>query len=202
MINLEMSELVNTAAFPHLKIILASKSPRRQMLLKELGLPYQLVTREVDESFPEHMQSIDVALYLANKKADAFEDFIAKDFTIITADTLVSLNGHVINKPVDFQDAVQILKRLSGNMHEVISGVCVYNSQKRHAFTVTTKVYFNELSEEEILFYLQRCKPMDKAGAYGIQDWIGLVGIGRIEGSYFNVMGLPVAELYEQLKKF
>jgi septum formation protein len=184
------------------KIILASKSPRRQQLLQELGCEFIIKTKEVDEIYPEALKREEVALYLSELKAKAFDEELSVDTVVITADTIVCINNLILGKPTDYDDAVGILKLLSGNKHEVITGVCIHNKQKLHSFYVVTNVYFKKLTEQEITYYLNRYKPYDKAGSYGIQEWIGLIGIEKIEGSYHNVMGLPVKELYEALVTF
>ena len=184
------------------RFILASKSPRRQFLLKELGIPFELVTKEVDESFPEHLQKDEIPLFLSRKKADAFERDLDEKTIVITADTIVWINNHVLNKPENAEEASVMLRELSGNRHEVFTGVCLKSSNKEIAFSVRTVVYFRELTEGEIEYYISAYKPFDKAGAYGAQEFIGYIGVEKIEGSYFNVMGLPVKELYEELVKF
>lgn len=184
------------------RFILASKSPRRQFLLKELGIPFELVTKEVDESFPGHLQRDEIPLFLARKKADAFERELDDKTIVITADTIVWINDHVLNKPADPEEAAVMLRELSGNRHEVYTGVCLKSSKKEVAFAVKTVVYFRELTAGEIDYYIRHHQPFDKAGAYGAQEFIGYIGVEKIEGSYFNVMGLPVKELYEALIKF
>lgn len=182
--------------------ILASKSPRRQFLLKELGLNFEVKTKEVDESFPEHLKAQEIPLYLCEKKAEAFDEELSDNTVVITADTIVWVDGQVLNKPEDFNDAVRMLKLLSGKMHEVYTGVCLRSKSKVKSFYALTKVYFKPLTQAEIEFYITHYKPFDKAGSYGAQDWIGLVAVERIEGTYFNVMGLPMKELYEELNAF
>jgi septum formation protein len=184
------------------RFILASKSPRRQFLLQELGIPFELVTKEVDESFPDHLQKDEIPLFLARKKADAFERELDEKTIVITADTIVWINDHVLNKPGDAEEARVMLRELSGNRHEVYTAVCLKSAKKEIAFSVRTIVYFRELTEGEIEYYISTYKPFDKAGAYGAQEFIGYIGVEKIEGSYFNVMGLPVKELYEELVKF
>jgi septum formation protein len=184
------------------KLLLASKSPRRQYLLKELGLDFEVRTKEVDESFPEQLKAAEIPLYLCEKKANAFDEELTDNTIVITADTIVWVNGHVLNKPQNFDDAVRMLQLLSGKMHEVYTGVCLKSKHKTTSFVALTKVYFKELSLEEIEFYIRNYNPYDKAGAYGAQEWIGYIAVDRIEGTYFNVMGLPVRELYEALLKF
>lgn len=184
------------------RFILASKSPRRQYLMRELGIPFELQTKDVDESFPEHLEKEDIPLYLCRKKAEAFGHFIDDNTIVITADTIVWINHHVLNKPNDTDEARVMLRELSGNRHEVYTGVCLKSKTKEVAFAVRTDVYFKELTEGEIDYYVNTFQPLDKAGAYGAQEWIGYIGVEKIEGSYFNVMGLPVKELYEELVKF
>jgi septum formation protein len=183
-------------------ILLASKSPRRHYLLKELGLDFEVRTKEVDESFPEQLKAAEIPLYLCEKKAAAFDEELTDNTIVITADTIVWLDGHVLNKPQNYNDAVRMLQLLSGKMHEVYTGVCLKSKHKTTSFVALTKVYFKELSLEEIEFYIRNYNPYDKAGAYGAQEWIGYIAVDRIEGTYFNVMGLPVRELYEALLKF
>lgn len=185
------------------EIILASKSPRRQQLLKELGINFKTIIRDVDESFPENLKREQVVLHLALKKAEEFEDILQHNHTlVITADTIVCLSELIIGKPVDHNDAVKILQTLSGKMHEVFTGICIGSKEKKELFYVRSEVYFKILNDSEIHFYLEKYKPFDKAGAYGIQDWIGLIGIEKINGSYHNVMGLPAKEVYEHLLNF
>jgi|SRR5687767_12903758 len=184
------------------KIILASKSPRRHFLLKEVGLDFEVRTKETDETFPENLTAGQIPVFLAEKKAEAFRGEVKKDELIIAADTIVWIGGQVLNKPADRADAVRMLKLLSGKMHEVYTGVCLMSKEKTRSFAVLTRVYFAVLSDEEISYYVDTCKPYDKAGAYGAQEWIGYTGVERIEGSYFNVMGLPLRELYQELREF
>lgn len=182
--------------------ILASKSPRRQFLLKDLGLDFEVHTKEVDESFPENLKAQEIPLYLCQIKADAFDRELDENTIVITADTIVWVNGQVLNKPENFEDAVRMLKLLSGKMHEVYTGVCIKSKNKTKVFYSLTKVYFKHLSEDEIEYYIKNFHPYDKAGAYGAQEWIGYIAVEKIEGSYFNVMGLPLRELYEELLIF
>ncbi|MCU0371341.1 MAG: Maf family nucleotide pyrophosphatase [Bacteroidales bacterium] len=184
-------------------IILASRSPRRRHLLKQLGLDFTEISAEVDESYPEGMDPDETAIYLAEKKADHFAEWLEDPKNIlITADTLVLIDGRILGKPDDKEGAAVMLKTLSGKMHQVVTGICIRRKGKSQSFTSWTDVYFKELTEAEIEHYLETHKPYDKAGAYGIQEWIGYIGITRIEGSYFNVMGLPVQKLYEALNNF
>ncbi|MEK6616231.1 MAG: Maf family nucleotide pyrophosphatase [Bacteroidota bacterium] len=192
-------------------IILASKSPRRQFLLKELGLNFKVRTKEVDESFPKKLKGSQIALYLCKKKADAFKDELQPNDLLITADTIVWIDNQALNKPADYNEAVKMLKLLSGKMHTVYTGVCLASpllpspqgeELAVRRFVVSTKVYFKKLTDKEIDFYVSNYKPYDKAGAYGAQEWMGYIGVEKIIGSYFNVMGLPVKELYEELMRF
>ncbi len=194
-------------SFDNLKkyeLLLASKSPRRQYLLKELGLDFEVRTKEVDESFPDNLKAQEIPLYLCEKKANAFDEELKDNTIVITADTIVWLpqTNEVLNKPENFDDAVRMLQLLSGKMHEVYTGVCLKSKTKKKSFYALTKVYFKPLTQQEIEFYINNYQPFDKAGSYGAQDWIGLVAVEKIEGTYFNVMGLPVKELYEELLKF
>lgn len=182
--------------------ILASKSPRRQYLLKELGLNFDIHIKEVDESFPPHLKAQEIPLFLSEKKANAFETELAEEEIVITSDTIVWIDNQVLNKPVDKADAIRMLQLLSGKMHEVYTGVCLKSKQKMKSFYACTKVYFKPLSMWEIEYYIKNYSPYDKAGAYGAQEWIGYIAVEKIEGSYFNVMGLPLKELYEQLLIF
>ena len=183
-------------------IILASQSPRRQELLTKLGIPFRLQPSDVEEVYPPELKGEEVALYLCRLKADAFNrEGIGEDI-LITADTIVCVDDLILGKPKDVPEASEMLKLLSGRRHEVITGVCMRSAKKEKLFAITSSVFFKELSEAEIEFYVKEYRPFDKAGAYGVQEWIGLVGIEHIEGSYYNVMGLPVKELYEELQKF
>lgn len=190
------------ANLDHYELILASKSPRRKQLLADLGLTFRVEVLDVDESFPLEMPAGEVAAYLADKKAQAFLPVLQPNQLVITADTVVVCDEQILNKPNDVVHAQTMLRQLSGKKHQVITGVCLLSEQKTVLFSVCTDVWFKELSEEEINFYIENYRPFDKAGAYGIQEWIGFIGIYRIDGSYFNVMGLPVQKLYEQLSVF
>jgi septum formation protein len=184
-------------------LILASASPRRISLLKELNLTFDILPLDVDEVYPTHLTDHEVARFLAELKADAFPAEKFTDNTIlITADTIVCLNDEVLGKPEDREHAIEMLRTLSGKMHKVITGVCIRSQNKQVVFSNETDVYFCNLSDDEIIYYVDQFKPFDKAGAYGIQEWIGYIGIEKIEGSYFNVMGLPVQQLYYELGKF
>ncbi|HPJ60727.1 MAG TPA: Maf family nucleotide pyrophosphatase [Bacteroidales bacterium] len=184
------------------RIILASRSPRRQQLLRELGLEFKVCEKEYDESYPEGLMGEEIALYLARSKADHFRDDLHPGDMVITADTIVCCNGKLLEKPSDRQDALRMLRLISGNTHEVITGVNILTLSKETTFTDTTKVTFENLSDEEIIYYIDRFRPYDKAGGYGIQEWIGIAGCSRLEGSYFNVVGLPAQRLYKELKNF
>ena len=187
---------------PDTQFILASKSPRRQYLLKELGLEFEIASRDVDESFPAELKREEIPLYLCNKKAEAFSDILSDNTIVITADTIVWVENRVLNKPADEKEAKEMLKMLSGKIHEVYTGCCIRSAKRSKSFHALTKVYFKKLSDEEINYYVSTFNPYDKAGAYGAQEWIGYIAVEKIEGSYFNVMGLPVKELYEELINF
>jgi septum formation protein len=183
-------------------IILASQSPRRQQLLKELGIDFETRIKDVNEDFPHKLRREEIPLHLCEKKSDAFAEELKDGELLITADTIVWAQNEVLNKPKDHEDAVKMLSMLSGKMHEVLTGVCLRSADKKHSFYVSTDVYFKQLEQEEIEYYVTNYKPFDKAGAYGVQEWIGYIGIEKIHGSYYNVMGLPVKELYDALKVF
>lgn len=185
------------------EIILASASPRRKQLLEELGLNFTVQAVDVDESYPDDYPVEKVAQYLSEIKAAAFHvRKIKKNTIIITADTIVALGDKVMGKPKDAKDAYKILNELSGKRHQVITGVTLRTLDHRHSFSIRTDVYFKKLTNKEITYYVDTYKPLDKAGAYGIQEWIGHVAIDKIEGSYFNVMGLPTHRLYKELTTF
>ena len=185
------------------KVILASNSPRRKELLGGLGIAYEVKAMpDVDESFPTNLESEEIPVYIAKKKVDAYKPIMQSDELIITADTIVWLDGIVMGKPKDAGEACEMLRRLSGRTHQVITGVCVTTIDKQVSFSTVTDVTFDELTEEEIEYYVTHFKPMDKAGSYGIQEWIGYVGVRSISGSYFNVVGLPIQRLYSELKRF
>jgi len=184
------------------KIILASGSPRRKALLSELGIKFEVMVKDIEENYPADLKREQVALYIASKKADAYINEINSGALVITADTIVCLDDHILGKPTGPEDAYRMLRLLSGTNHEVITAVCMRSKLHAEHFHVTTRVHFHELTDAEIDYYIQKDKPFDKAGAYGIQEWIGLIGIDRIEGSYYNVVGLPVSELYQHLIRF
>ena len=185
------------------KIILASNSPRRKELLGGLGIDFEVRTLQgIDESYPDSLKGEDIPMYISKRKADAYKASMADDELIITADTIVYDQGQVLGKPKDAESAKAMLRQLSGHSHEVITGVSVVTKEKTVRFASTSKVFFDVLTDEEIDYYVQAYKPFDKAGAYGIQEWIGFIGVTRLEGSYFNVMGLPIQRLYKVLKDF
>lgn len=184
------------------KVILASNSPRRKELLAGLGVDYEVRTLpDVDESYPETLQGADIPLYIAKEKADAYVAMMQPGELMITADTIVWLDGKVLGKPQDKEDALQMLRTMSGRTHEVFTGVCITTTNWQRSFTAQTEVRFATLSEEEIAYYVDNFQPMDKAGAYGVQEWIGFIGVENISGSYYNIMGLPVQKLYRELLK-
>lgn len=183
------------------KVILASNSPRRKELLAGLGVDYEVRTLpDVDESYPETLQGADIPLYIAKEKADAYVAMMQPGELMITADTIVWLDGKVLGKPQDKEDALQMLRTMSGRTHEVFTGVCITTTDWQRSFTAQTEVRFATLSEEEIAYYVDNFQPMDKAGAYGVQEWIGFIGVENISGSYYNIMGLPVQRIYNELK--
>lgn len=184
-------------------IVLASKSPRRQELLKGIGIDFTILTKDVDESYPSRLPLVEVAPFLSLKKAKAFEDSELPDnFMVITADTVVIAENEILGKPKDREDAFRMLRLLSGKTHRVVTGVTVHTKETSKTFSVVSKVIFDKLDNQEIEYYVDVYKPYDKAGAYGVQEWIGYIGVCGVEGSYFNVMGLPTHKLYEVLKKF
>ena len=183
------------------KIILASNSPRRKELLAGLDVQFEVrIIKGIDESYPAILPTTEIAEYIAQKKAAAYRETMADDELVITADTIVVLGDEVLGKPKDAADARRMLHELSGKTHQVITGVVLTTKEQQKHFSVVSNVTFKELADSEIDYYVDTYKPMDKAGAYGIQEWIGYVGVTRLEGSYFNVMGLPVQRIYEALK--
>ena len=184
------------------KVILASNSPRRKELLSGLGVSYEVKTMpDVDESYPDGLSGEEIAKHIARGKAEAYRSLIQADELVITADTIVWLDGTVMGKPKDEEEAKDMLMRLSGKTHQVITGVCLTTSSMQKTFATVTDVTFATLTEDEIDYYVTRYQPMDKAGSYGVQEWIGFVGVENLSGSYFNVMGLPIQRLYTELKK-
>ena len=182
-------------------IILASNSPRRKELLSRLGVPFEVrVLKDIDESYPETTPVSEVAQYIAGKKADVYRLVMGDDELIITADTVVIVGNEILGKPADADDAARMLRALSGRTHQVTTGVCMVAKDQDRRFSVTTDVTFKQLTDEEISYYIQTYKPYDKAGAYGIQEWIGCIGVTGLSGSYYNVMGLPIQRIYQVLK--
>ncbi|MGB4414786.1 MAG: Maf-like protein [Paludibacter sp.] len=184
------------------KIILASQSPRRQELLQGLHLQFEVKTIDSDEDFPLQLVGVDIPVYIAEKKANAYKNQMEENTLLITADTIVWHEGKVFGKPVDEIDAKRMLQMLSGKTHQVITGVCISTLKRRKTFHVISEVRFAKLTESEIDYYLKNFNPYDKAGSYGVQEWIGYIGVEHINGSYFNVMGLPVQRLYHELKRW
>jgi septum formation protein len=184
------------------KIILASGSPRRQQFFKDFDLPFEIRLKEIEEIYPDNLKAEEITNYIAELKAKAFEGELSDNEILITSDTLVWLNDKALGKPKDYDDAFQILKSLSNQTHEVITSVCFKTTTKTETIFEITKVSFRELSDDSIRYYLDNYKPFDKAGAYGIQEWIGLIGINKIEGSYTNVVGLPTEKVYTYLTSY
>ena len=186
-----------------MKLVLASNSPRRKELLAGLEYPFEVrVLSGIDETYPDDLQGEDIPKYISSKKAEAYLPTLAEDELLITADTVVMLEGRVLGKPHDRDEAIQMLMELSGRTHEVITGVTLATTTKQKTFASVSKVTFASLDMKDIIHYVDHYRPFDKAGAYGIQEWIGFIGVTRIEGSYFNVMGLPVQRLYEELRSW
>lgn len=183
------------------KIILATNSPRRKELLTQLGIPFEVKSKEIDESYPKSFRPEAVAVYIAEKKANSFLKTLT-DELLIAADTIVSVEDEIFGKPKDNNEAIMMLRKLSGKAHEVITGVALLYNQKIYSFYEKTTVHFKELTTAEIEYYINEYKPFDKAGAYGIQEWIGMIGVTGIEGSYSNVVGLPTARLYHEIGSF
>lgn len=184
-------------------VILASNSPRRRELLGQAGVQFCVQTlQEIDETYPSTLKGAEVAQYIASKKAEAYAKVLGENDLVITADTIVCVDDEILGKPVDAADAKRMLKLLSGRSHTVVTGVVVVTKEKKTVFSVTTSVTFAQLTDEVIDFYIENYKPFDKAGAYGIQEWIGYVGVESVEGSFFNVIGLPVQRLVQVLQEF
>ena len=189
--------------FNHLEIILASRSSRRHALLRQLEIPFRMTPLDVDETYPSDLEIEKVAEYISNLKANAFpEEKIKKNTIVLTADTIVTVDNIILGKPKDEKDAQQMLQKLSGRSHHVITGVSIRTQENIRSFSAVTKVFFKELSLKEIDYYIDEYQPYDKAGAYGIQEWIGKIGVEKIEGSFYNVMGLPMQQLYKELCTF
>ena len=185
------------------RILLASNSPRRRELLAELGIEYETVSLpDIDESYPSGLKGGEIPAYISKKKAESYKSMMTEETLLITADTIVWLDGKVYGKPSDEKEAEEMLRQLSGNTHTVYTGVTLTTKEKERTFTVATDVKFAELSPEEIEYYIRKYSPLDKAGAYGVQEWIGYIGVESINGSYYNVMGLPMQRLYRELLKF
>jgi len=187
--------------FKNKHIILASASPRRQELFKNLGINFTIKIKEIEENYPSNLKEEEITNYLAILKANAFEGEINENEFIVTSDTIVWYKDSALEKPKNEKQAIEMLQKLSGTHHKVITSVCIKTTKVQKVFFDTTIVHFKHLSKDEISFYIKNYKPFDKAGAYGIQEWIGFIGVTKIEGSYFNVMGLPVHKLYEELLK-
>ena len=185
-----------------INIILASGSPRRQQFFKEMDLHYTIRLKEIEEIYPEHLQAEEITNFLAELKANAFENELKENDVLVTSDTIVWLNGKALGKPKDYDDAFKMLQQLANQTHEVITSVCLKSIDKTDVFHSVTKVTFANLSDEAIRYYLDNYQPFDKAGSYGIQDWIGLIVISKIEGSYTNVVGLPTEMLFQKLMNY
>ena len=185
-----------------INIILASGSPRRQQFFKEMDLHYTIRLKEIEEIYPNHLEAAEITNFLAKLKASAFENELKENDVLVTSDTIVWLNGKALGKPKDYKDAFKMLQQLSNQTHEVITSVCLKSITKTEVFHCVTKVTFTNLSDEAIRYYLDKYQPFDKAGSYGIQDWIGLIGISKIEGSYTNVVGLPTEMLFQKLMQY
>lgn len=184
------------------KVVLASKSPRRQQLLSGLGVSFDIKTKDVDESFPAHFNAYEVVSFLADQKAAAFKAEMQEDELVITSDTTVSVDGIILNKPEDRAEAIKMLELLSGKTHTVATGVCLMTAKQKHVFVEQTEVTFDTLTREEIEYYVDNFQPFDKAGSYGVQDFIGYMGVKKLNGCFFNVMGLPLNRLYHELQSF
>ncbi|MEA5458210.1 Maf family nucleotide pyrophosphatase [Arcicella sp. LKC2W] len=182
-------------------LLLASNSPRRQQLLRDAGFEFTVKVKDTNEDFPKTMPVDEVPAFLARKKAEAFREELGNQI-ILTADTIVVIDKDILNKPKDASEAREMLRKLSGRQHQVITGVCVMTEESTESFIDVAEVFFRELSDWEIDYYIENCRPFDKAGSYGVQDFIGMVGIPRMEGSYFTVMGLPVHKVYQALSKY
>lgn len=184
------------------KIVLGSASPRRQELLRGINLNFEVIPMDVEESYPPYLTGVEIPMYLAEKKADAYKSMLDDELMVITADTIVFLDGKVLGKPDDKADAFKMLQRLSGKTHQVITGVCISTNLRRRTFHTISEVKFARLNDSEIEYYLEYYAPYDKAGSYGVQEWIGFIAVENINGSYFNVMGLPIQRLYNELKRW
>ena len=183
-------------------IILASKSPRRQELLKGLDIEFEIRTKDVDESYDSNLSPSEICTFLSQKKAEAFKHELTENDILITSDTIVSLDGRILEKPKTKTESIKMISSLSENQHSVFSGVSITSTEKQITFYDETKVFFKPLSDEEIEYYVEKYNPCDKAGSYGIQEWIGYIGVEKIEGDFFSVMGLPLNTLYKRILSF
>lgn len=184
-------------------VILASKSPRRQELLAGMGVKFRVMTRDVVEDYPSSLPAVDVPAFLSRKKASAFEiNELPENYLVIASDTVVIIDNQILGKPKDTDDATRMLRLLSGQTHKVVSGVTIKTKDVTETFSAVSDVIFNILNDNEIHFYIEKYRPFDKAGAYGVQEWIGYIGVSAVKGSFYNVMGLPTQMLYQTLKKF
>lgn len=196
-------ESINTDFNLPYRLVLASNSPRRKELLSGLGFPFEVkVMPDISEDYPKEMPSCDVAAFLSRQKAEAYRATMRSDELIITADTVVIVDSEILGKPIDKADAWRMLQLLSDKKHQVVTGVSLTTMKKQISFSVTTDVCFKKLKDKEIEYYIENYKPYDKAGAYGVQEWIGYVGVTHLSGSYFNVMGLPIQRIWEELQSF
>jgi septum formation protein len=184
------------------QVVLVSQSPRRRELLKGLEIDFTATSVDADESYPSHLQGEQVPCYITQAKADAYKALLNENTLAITADTVVSINGQILGKPADKAEAMAMLRTLSGNKHEVITAVCIFTKNTERLFYAVSEVYFKPLTNQEIEHYIDTYQPFDKAGSYGVQEWIGYIGIEKIVGSYYNVMGLPIQRLYQELTLF
>lgn len=185
-----------------IQLVLGSKSPRRQALIKELGFPYRIHTMEVEEVYPKDLDTDKVPEFLAELKAQPLKEDLKTNEILLTSDTIVLFESEILGKPNDREHSIEMLTKLSGKKHTVITGVCLQSSEKKIIFSSYTDVYFSPLKQEDILHYIDTFEPFDKAGSYGIQEWIGYIGVQKIDGCYYNVMGLPLHDVYERLKEF
>ncbi len=185
------------------KVVLASNSPRREELLRGIDIDFEVkILPDIDESFPDDLLNEEIAEFVASKKAKSYISSLCEEELLITADTIVLLDGEVFGKPINKEEAKEMLRALSGKTHKVITGVCLTSSTKQTSFSATSNVEFGELTDTEIEYYVEHYSPLDKAGAYGVQEWIGYVAVKHIDGSYYNIMGLPIHRLYSELKRF
>lgn len=189
-------------SFKDKTLLLASKSPRRRALIEQCGFPFQVIDNQAPEDFPDHLMGYEIPVFLAKQKADYFNETLKENHIVVFADTIVWHENKVLNKPKDFNEAKSMLEQLSGKKHQVITGVCLKSIKQQRCFYDITEVYFKSLTQNEINYYIKNYKPYDKAGAYGIQEWIGCIGVEKINGSYFNVVGLPIQKLYAELQHF